>query len=295
MKKTISLLVALIMCLTVFIPTGVFAAGGTANYEFGNVTAEVGDVISVPVKFTSSGAVNSIGLAGFTYDKTVLEFVEFAEHDAIDAKASLKTWMTTPMQLVNLGLNASETFNGTTLFVMKFKVLAEGTATVTAANPSVKNNSDVFTTTVTAGTVTVGSPVVATYTVTFKAEGAEDIVITKNVGETLAVADFPAVPAKDGYTGKWDVETDITEEKTVNAIYTVIPVYGDVDGDGAVTNLDLMVLERYLAAWDGYAARIVEANCDVDADGDITTADIAVLARHRANWVGYETLPCEEK
>ena len=84
-------------------------------------------------------------------------------------------------------------------------------------------------------TIEAGTPIipVPTYTVTFKAEGAEDIVITKNVGETLAVADFPAVPAKDGYTGAWDVTTDITETKIVNAVY--IPATGGSTTGGSTT------------------------------------------------------------
>ena len=85
-------------------------------------------------------------------------------------------------------------------------------------------------------------------------------------------------------------EGDATVEATIEITVLPAPVYGDVDGDDKVTNLDLMILERYAADWEGYT--IVEANADLDADGNpAQPADIAILARHRADWAGYETLP----
>ena len=61
------------------------------------------------------------------------------------------------------------------------------------------------------------------FTVTFK--NGTETVDTKTVekGDTLPVSQFPTVPAKTGYTGAWDVTADITnitENKTVNAVYT---------------------------------------------------------------------------
>ncbi|HHU43105.1 MAG TPA: InlB B-repeat-containing protein [Clostridiales bacterium] len=60
-----------------------------------------------------------------------------------------------------------------------------------------------------------------TYTVTFKAEGFEDI--TRKVAFGDALKDIPAVPAKQGYDGKWeDVGlSSITSDITVNAIYSI--------------------------------------------------------------------------
>ncbi len=63
-----------------------------------------------------------------------------------------------------------------------------------------------------------------TFVVTFVADGNTVATETVNEGEALAVADFPAVPAKDGFTGAWDVNTDITAATTVTAVYTEIPV-----------------------------------------------------------------------
>ena len=61
------------------------------------------------------------------------------------------------------------------------------------------------------------------FTVTFK--NGTETVDTKTVdkGDTLPAAQFPAVPSKSGYTGAWDVTADITnitENKTVSAVYT---------------------------------------------------------------------------
>ena len=60
------------------------------------------------------------------------------------------------------------------------------------------------------------------FTVTFVADGVTVKEITKNAGEKVLVSEFPAVPAKPGFTGAWDVTEDITVTKTVNAVYTPI-------------------------------------------------------------------------
>lgn len=63
----------------------------------------------------------------------------------------------------------------------------------------------------------------ATHAVTFKVDST--ILATKTVDEGAALTDMPIVPIKAGYTGAWDapVSTIITADKTVNAVYTVIP------------------------------------------------------------------------
>ncbi len=70
--------------------------------------------------------------------------------------------------------------------------------------------------------------------------------------------------------------------------------YGDVDGDGFVTNKDLMIVARYLARWTGYEVTNPLYNfdaADVDCDGLITNKDSSIIGRHLAIWSGYETLP----
>ena len=60
------------------------------------------------------------------------------------------------------------------------------------------------------------------HTVTYMADG--EPVSTEQVGHGKDAA-LPAVPAKDGYVGKWDSDgKNITEDRTISAIYTEIPV-----------------------------------------------------------------------
>ena len=78
------------------------------------------------------------------------------------------------------------------------------------------------------------------------------------------------------------------EEITVEADAVVI---GDVNGDGALDNLDRLTITRYLANWDGYTeANINMAVADVNQDGSVDNLDRLILTRHLANWEGYETL-----
>lgn len=61
-----------------------------------------------------------------------------------------------------------------------------------------------------------------THTVTFRAEGHDDIVITVRNGDSLTEDQIPAVPHKEGYSGAWDITdfSNITADMLVNAIYT---------------------------------------------------------------------------
>lgn len=60
----------------------------------------------------------------------------------------------------------------------------------------------------------------------------------------------------------------------------------DVNYDGSVDMLDLMLLERYLAEWDGYDAdKVCEFNADANADGKVDIDDAVMMERYLA---GYE-------
>lgn len=67
----------------------------------------------------------------------------------------------------------------------------------------------------------------SSHTVTFRAEGHDDIVIIVCDGESLNADQIPAVPAKEGYTGEWDIQdfTNITADMIVNAVYTEAVVH----------------------------------------------------------------------
>ena len=60
------------------------------------------------------------------------------------------------------------------------------------------------------------------YTVTYTADG--QIIVTEKV-EHGKDATLPAVPAKDGYVGKWDADgKNIAEDTTISVVYTEIPI-----------------------------------------------------------------------
>ncbi len=59
-------------------------------------------------------------------------------------------------------------------------------------------------------------------------------------------------------------------------------VYGDADGDGEITALDVVVLQQYFA---GYEVTLDETTADADGDGEITALDVVVLQQYFA---GYE-------
>lgn len=65
---------------------------------------------------------------------------------------------------------------------------------------------------------------------------------------------------------------------------------GDTSGDGSVGLVDIVVIARGLAGWDGYKEKVNLANSDFDSDFDVTTLDMITLSRHLANWKGYESL-----
>ena len=57
---------------------------------------------------------------------------------------------------------------------------------------------------------------------------------------------------------------------------------GDVDGDGEVTDWDVILLNRYLAGWDNIDIDLLAA--DVDNDGEVTDWDCILLDRYLMGW-----------
>lgn len=71
------------------------------------------------------------------------------------------------------------------------------------------------------------------YTVSFMADGKLVSSIEKEYGQVLSDADYPAVPAKEGYTGAWKRSIDpITADLTIEAEYTKIPDLVPDEGNG---------------------------------------------------------------
>ena len=63
---------------------------------------------------------------------------------------------------------------------------------------------------------------------------------------------------------------------------------GDVNADGSVNATDKAILNRYLAGWKGYDAKILNWDAaDIDGKDGVTATDKAILNRHLASWQGY--------
>lgn len=65
----------------------------------------------------------------------------------------------------------------------------------------------------------------------------------------------------------------------------------DTDSDGMTTLADLVILNRYLANWQGYdEENYCFGTIDINDDGAINPLDSVLLSRHLANWEKYENL-----
>ena len=58
-------------------------------------------------------------------------------------------------------------------------------------------------------------------------------------------------------------------------------LYGDLNGDGAINNRDLALLQQYINKWD---VTIDEVAADVTADGAINNRDLALLQQYINKW-----------
>ena len=75
-----------------------------------------------------------------------------------------------------------------------------------------------------------------------------------------------------------------TKTMGLYAVAELLPaaVKGDLNGDSSVTDVDRVLLSRYLAGWDVPEPGLDTA--DINEDGSITAIDRAILARYLAGW-----------
>ena len=89
-------------------------------------------------------------------------------------------------------------------------------------------------------------------------------------------------------TGKpINVRSRVCEECGLRQEEKYKSIIGDVDGDGAVTPLDRMIIARYISQWSDYDKKIDIVLADVDRDGNVTQADRMIIARYISGWEGY--------
>ncbi len=143
----------------------------------------------------------------------------------------------------------------------------------------------------TAATIKVGETVTLTATVN---DGLTPALAWESDNTAVATVNNGVVTAVKAGTA--NITVTAAEGVTATAVITVeeaaapTVLYGDIDGNGRVTNTDLTRFARHRANWEGYET-IVTANADLDENGRVTNTDLTIFARHRANWEGYETLP----
>lgn len=96
----------------------------------------------------------------------------------------------------------------------------------------------------------------------------------------LALTAMQTVQAADNLNGKDNGTTNI-DNTPKDEYYKV----GDVDGDGKVTNKDVIFLEHYYNGWEGAENDIInDLAADIDNDGRITNKDVTYLRHYYNGW-----------
>ena len=210
---------------------------------------------------SSTSAVCTVNNPGFTYVNTVVDNSSFDWSSSSDA-ASVSNGVVT-------GISA-------------------GTATITATTKNgCYSMSDEI-------TVTADN-----HTITFNTNGGSDVAsITAETGATITA---PADPTKDGYTfAGWFADEALTVPYTFSTmpaenitlyakwdeIEPPVDIIGDFNGDGEVTNVDIVMLARYLVKLypaDNVLLERIERLGDINGDGKISNTDLVFLARSLVN------------
>ncbi len=68
----------------------------------------------------------------------------------------------------------------------------------------------------------------------------------------------------------------------VNGCGTITVIYGDVNGDGTISTVDLVIMAQYIAGWSITLQN--ENAADVNNDGVINVLDLVILSQHIAGW-----------
>ena len=119
-----------------------------------------------------------------------------------------------------------------------------------------------------------------TYDPSLNTEGLEEleIVVLSDPGNQLHKFDEAGQDSFDVRLHNGVVTVDEEEEPSI--------LYGDVNGDGKITNTDSLMLMRYLSNLDpitGESTIKVQAGADVNGDGKLTNTDSLMLMRYLSN------------
>ncbi len=166
MKKFFSIFVCVVMLLTVIcLPVLATADAEDVVFTIGEITGKPGDIVSVPVTVATKDGVtyDSVGLRDLTYDKTVLEFVGFADTEAILAKCYFGSF-DDDIKVVAFALKEPMALSGK-ICSIRFEILADvqdGSHSV-GMTSIIKRGSDFYTSSVTPGVVESKHEHVMTY------------------------------------------------------------------------------------------------------------------------------------
>lgn len=119
---------------------------------------------------------------------------------------------------------------------------------------------------------------------------AGDVVkLTYEVSETAAAVSYPVSLTDFQFFD--EAEDEIEVPCTVESGGVVASALcGDLNGDAAVNNQDMILLRQYLVGLKTEEDIAVSA-ADVNADNVIDLTDVIILARHLTKWPEYGTLP----
>ena len=76
---------------------------------------------------------------------------------------------------------------------------------------------------------------------------------------------------------------EVTLAGVAGAVTVKSTVYGDVNGDGQVSTVDLAMLRKYISGLNpvtGISTVTVKGGADVNGDGQVTTIDLAMLRKY---------------
>jgi hypothetical protein len=120
------------------------------------------------------------------------------------------------------------------------------------------------------------------------------------IGEVTAESEDAIIAAETAYEGLTAAQKELVSNYQTlldaRAAYDAIIaepeiMYGDANGDGAITTRDIVTIRQYLANYD-YDTETstveVSAGADANGDGSITTRDIVIIRQYLANY-DYDT------
>jgi uncharacterized repeat protein (TIGR02543 family) len=272
---------------------------GESEFSFavGSVPAEPGGQITVPIRVS-----NNPGFSAATVKITIDPKLEWG-YDPANYTNNASTWpfaagavlpvtgrpqgnnlTPTSMTLNFSDLSSGENvYDDGTLVTLKLKVAegAAGSLPITLeVVKCIDENETVMTVASVAGMVNL--PVIIPIAVTFNADnGTENTVAAVNPGEKAAK---PENPVKDGYDfiawfdgdAEFDFDAPITGDLTLTAKWKAKPIRGDIDGDGAITMGDMIILMDCLSGIRTLTPEELLA-ADIDGDGAPTMGDLIIL------------------